>query len=257
MKIFVDLLKYLRFWGGTFRCIVCNRPVRRFFPFSSELQRKAKGNGFPYDFRRMETLNVDNCNCPFCLSSDRERLYLIFLEKYFNQTRKTKYYLLDFAPNKAFAKHLKSKSFVEYTSTDISRPDVDLRMDICDMKEIADESFDVIICSHVLEHVSRPDNGIGELFRILRAKGMAIIMVPLFFDVVNTVEDISHTTESERLKFYGQIDHVRLFARHDFLGRLRTAGFVIKEVVPSMLDAESVRKNAIAENSILYVCTRT
>jgi O-antigen biosynthesis protein len=257
MKLIWYLLKYLRFWGGSYRCIVCNRSIRKFFPFSSELQKAAKDNGFQYDFRRMETLNVDNCNCPFCLSSDRERFYLIFLEDYLKQRIKEKYSVLDFAPNAVFSEVMKSKPYLDYYSTDISRQDVDFRTDVCDMSGIMDGRFDIVICSHVLEHVSKPDDAMRELFRILQPNGIAIIMVPLFWDVSNTVEDDSHTTANERLKFYGQMDHVRLFAKHDFLGRLQKIGFVIKEVVPSMFDTEEIRKNAIAGNSILYVCTRS
>jgi hypothetical protein len=256
-KTISGLLRYLRFWGGTYRCIVCKRPLRSFFPFSTDLQQKAKEFGFKYEFSRMETLNINSCNCPFCLSSDRERLYLIFLENYFEQNKKPTYSILDFAPNAAFSKQLRDRPYVEYHSADLFRPDVDLRVDICDMKEIMDCRYDIIICSHVLEHVASPDVSMKELFRILRKDGIAIIMVPLFLDVDNTIEDVSHTSEEQRLKFYGQADHVRLFARHDFLARLKRVGFIVNEIIPSMLDAESIKRNAIAKNSVLYVCGRS
>ena len=257
MKIFRELFKYARFWGGKYRCIVCKRPLRRFFPFSEDLQRKARNNGFEYDFHQMETLNVTNCNCPFCLSSDRERLYFIYLEHYFSQTKKGKYSILDFAPSDEFAKQLKAKSNTEYYSADLMRPNVDLHLDICNMKELNDDRYDIIICSHVLEHVPDPDAALRELFRILRHGGIAIIMVPIFLGVKETIDDPSHTSDEQRLKFYGQMDHVRLFSRQDFLSRVRHAGFTISEVVPSMLDKVVIQKNAIAENSILYVCSRS
>src|SRR5687768_7477559 len=106
MGIFRIIYKYLRFWGGPYRCIVCSARVKMFFPLSTELQRKAKSQGFSYDFKRMETLNYEQCNCPFCLSSDRERLYLIFLEQYLDNSTK-RYSILDFAPSLAFSKRIR------------------------------------------------------------------------------------------------------------------------------------------------------
>src|SRR6218665_443045 len=96
-------IKYLRFYGGSYVCNVCKKPVRKFYPFSNSLERSAKVAGFPYSFKRMETLNYENCNCPFCLSSDRERLYLLFLESYFSKNP-GRFAILDFAPSLAFTK---------------------------------------------------------------------------------------------------------------------------------------------------------
>jgi 2-polyprenyl-3-methyl-5-hydroxy-6-metoxy-1,4-benzoquinol methylase len=124
------------------------------------------------------------------------------------------------------------------------------------MKEISDGSFDFIICSHVLEHVPSPEEALKEIFRVMRTDAKAIIMVPLFWDVKATIEDPAHTTDALRLKYYGQDDHVRLFARHDFLHRLKNAGFHVDELRPSEFEEKEVRENAISDNSILYVCTK-
>ena len=127
------LIKYLRFSGFKYKCILCGRSVRRFFPFSTNIQSMAKKHGFRFDFRKMETLNYDQCNCPFCLSSDRERFYAIFLDQYFS-TRKRQHQILDFAPTASFSDYLRNLNFVQYTSTDLSRDDVDIKMDICNMQ---------------------------------------------------------------------------------------------------------------------------
>jgi len=91
----------------------------------------------------------------------------------------------------------------------------------------------------------------------MRPTGKAIIMVPLFFDVKATAEDVRHTTEALRLKHYGQDDHVRLFSRNDFLTRLNGAGFSVQQLLPSDFDQEKIKQNAISNNSILYVCSKS
>lgn len=248
------IYKYLRFWGGKYRCNICSTKVRTFFPLSIDLQSRAISNGFPFDFRRMETLNYDKCNCPFCLSSDRERLYMLYIEKYVAPQERN-YSILDFAPNKAFSERLRAQQY-DYTSTDLYRNDVDIKLDICDMKEVDDSRYDLIICSHVLEHVPDPNRALGEIFRVLVPGAVAIIMVPLFWDVRKTVEDASHNTAELRLKYYGQDDHVRLFSREDFLDRIRAAGFEINQLTPSDFDQQKIVEYAISDNSILYVCLK-
>lgn len=254
MSLIRTIIKNLRFAGGKFQCIVCGRHVRKFFPFSHDLERKAKDQHFPYDFKRMETLNYMNCNCPFCLASDRERLYLIYLERYFGDNSKM-YKILDFAPSQMFAEYLKRKTFIDYTSADLLSPHVDLQIDICDMNSIKDNEFDIVICSHVLEHVRDPQIALKEIFRVMKRGGVAIIMVPLFLDVKELLENPAHNTNNLRLRYYGQDDHVRLYSKNAFLQQLRTAGFLVEQVTPDQLDQYLVKKNAIAANSILYICT--
>lgn len=256
MKWMTLLYKKIRFGGAKYRCIVCGNGVRLFFPFSTNLVKAAMENGFPYDFRRMETLNYDNCNCPFCLSSDRERLYLIFLEQHFEQGKKTKYSILDFAPTESFARYLRNRKGVSYTSADLFRGDVDMKIDLCDMKEIQDRTYDIIICSHVLEHVPDPEKAISELKRVLADDGLAVIMVPVFIDVKEKIENKQHTSANDRLKFYGQEDHVRLYSRESYLNELKENGFRVEIMHVDQFDAEQIRKNAIDSNSALYVCTK-
>jgi SAM-dependent methyltransferase len=251
-----NAIKYMRFGiGGKYRCIACNKKVRKFFKFSDNLKKQAEENGFPYDFKRMETLNFEQCNCPFCLTNDRERLYLIFIEDYVLKNKhKLPIKMLDFAPNKYFSNYLKRIEGVEYFSADLFMQEVDFQVDICNMTSIADSSFDFIICSHILEHVQNPDKALSELKRILTPNGYALIMVPLFWDVKETLEDNTHKSKQDRCKYYGQDDHVRLFSREDFIGRIKRAGFVLKEFYPKDFDNKLINENAISSNSILYVC---
>lgn len=255
MKVLIyKALKYLRFYGGLYVCNICNRPIRHFFPFSYNLQHAAKQAGFNYDFRRMETLNYDNCNCPFCLSNDRERLYMLYLSLYFAKHREKQYQILDFAPSESFSRAIKKNGCVEYTSADYLREDFDLKLDVCNMNGITNDSYDIVICSHILEHVANPNKALSELKRVLKPGGFAIIMVPLFWDVKETIEDTDFNTDELRRKYYGQSDHVCLFAKEDFVKRIIEAGFTIEQLDVSFFESNDTKKYAIADNSILYVC---
>jgi len=202
----------------------------------------------------METLNFDACNCPFCLSTDRERLYLLFLSSILKKSSENPTKVLDFAPSESFSKAIKKYKSVTYTSADFYRDDVDIQIDICDMHELQSGQFDIVICSHILEHVTSPEKAFSELLRVLKPGGFAIIMVPLFWDVIETIENPGYNTEELRNKYYGQGDHVRLFAKPDFLNRISQAGFRIETLDSSAFDKVELKKYAIADNSVLYVC---
>lgn len=62
-------------------------------------------------------------------------------------------------------------------------------MDITDI-QYSDQSFDVIYCSHVLEHIHDDMKAMAEFFRVLRNGGWAILLVPIRAD--RTFEDPRH-----------------------------------------------------------------
>jgi 2-polyprenyl-3-methyl-5-hydroxy-6-metoxy-1,4-benzoquinol methylase len=160
--------------------------------------------------------------------------------------------LLDFAPSPTFSKHLK-RIGITHVSTDLMRTDMDINLDICDMSTQQSDTYDFIICSHILEHVNDPDIALSELFRTLKRGGQAILMVPLFNRVENTIENSQFNTEELRWKHYGQFDHVRLFSRTDFINKIKEAGFELNVYTRSDFDKTVTDKNAISDNSKLYV----
>ncbi|MBV8159874.1 MAG: methyltransferase domain-containing protein [Acidimicrobiia bacterium] len=117
---------------------------------------------------------------------------------------------------------------------------------------VRSEAFDLIIASHVLEHV--PDDGaaLRELWRILRPGGAALIMVPRDTSRPVTSEDPAIATPAARLAAYGQADHVRLYGR-DFDVRLRAAGFDVALVRPSlMMRAGEARRLGLVADPAIY-----
>ncbi len=254
---FFEALRHIKkivlFYGGSLYCNICNKPLRDFFSFPKSLEDAAKLAGFPYDFREAETLNHKHYNCPFCLSSDRERLYLLFLDNYLD-TQKRVCSVLDFAPGYSFVKAMRNRNGISYTTADFFRSDYDILVDVCNMTSLKDDQFDIVICSHILEHVPSPNQALKEIMRVLKAGGFAIIMVPLFDGVTSTVEESQYNTDELRTKHYGQSDHVRLFAKDDFIRRIEEAKFNLKMFTIDDFDKKLIEKYAIADNSVLYVC---
>jgi SAM-dependent methyltransferase len=209
--------------------------------------------GFQYSLEDFETLELQNYFCPSCGSMDRERLYYL----YFNTFAKCneKLMLLDIAPSASLSKHLKSSNHFKYISCDLFQKDVDFNIDIMDMKIFPESTFDCLICSHVLEHVTDDMQALRELFRILKKGGWAILMVPIALKAVKTDENI-HATVEERWKYFGQDDHVRLYAKQDFIQRISQAGFAVEQYCESDFHDISFKHHGINPKSVLYVAKK-
>jgi predicted SAM-dependent methyltransferase len=120
---------------------------------------------------------------------------------------------------------LRRSARAEYLTADLISKDVAVKMDITDIR-FPDDSFDAIICNHVLEHVVDDRRAMSELYRTLRPGGWAILQVPLSLSLTTTYEDSSIATASGRAEAFGQSDHVRIYAE-DYKDRLERAGFCV------------------------------
>ena len=158
--------------------------------------------------------------CWRCGSLERDRLVWLFLDAN-PQLLRSGIAILHIAPEAALRRRLEAVAG-RYVCGDLTGSFGDIRIDITDLP-FADESFDTVVCNHVLEHVPDDRRAMHELRRVLRRTGWALLLVP---DVVDprTVEDPSITDPAERLRRFGQHDHVRRYGL-DYLDRLETAGF--------------------------------
>ena len=117
-------------------------------------------------------------------------------------------------------------------------------------------SFDYILCNHVLEHIKDEKKAMTELFRVLNSHGTAILQVPINLNNKTTFEDNSITNRQERIEKFGQYDHVRLYGL-DYFTRLQNIGFEVKQVkYASKFKKEEILKYSIEENEIIPVCKK-
>jgi len=228
VKVFLQFL----FRGGEVECPVCERQFRKFLP---------------YGRRRLRP----NALCPNCLSLERHRLMWLYLKNktdFFDKPHR----VLHVAPEQCFYKEFKKQQNLEYTSADLESPLADLRMDLHQIL-FGDNTFDVIFCSHVLEHVQDDRKCMNELYRVLRPGGFAIMQVPIDSTRLQTYEDSTICTPEDRENHYWQKDHFRLYGE-DYPLRLSEAGFdVTKECYVRELGEELCERYRISSSEVLYV----
>ena len=176
-----------------------------------------KPSGWPV---RMEAM------CPGCGSLERHRTVKLWLDANSDQVRNKQ--ILHFAAEAAIANVLRPLA-AEYVTAEIDGS-ADLTLDI-EQIALPDGRFDVVFCSHVLEHVD-DRKALREMRRILSPHGLAILLIPPIVEGWSiTDEDPAITTAADRERRYGQADHVRLYGT-DFRERVRRAGFTLGEFTP-------------------------
>jgi ubiquinone/menaquinone biosynthesis C-methylase UbiE len=163
--------------------------------------------------------------------------------------------VLHVAPEQPFIKRFKKSENIEYTTADLVSPIADLHFDIMQIP-LADESYDYVICNHVLEHVPNDITAMKEIFRVLKKGGTAILQVPINPNFKETYEDTSITEPLEREKHFGQYDHVRWHGL-DYPDRLRSVGFTVEEFdIKEKISAEDMERYRLDKKEILYVARK-
>lgn len=240
------------FFVGPGQCNICGSRVR-FLNMTRRLGGTHVKYGFPYSLDDFETMNHRRYLCPLCGSTDRDRLYRLYVDRFLQPDGIRR--VLEFAPSATLSAYLRSRADLQYRTADLMMGGVDDVVDITDMPMYADGSFDFFICSHVLEHVADDQRALNELFRILAPGGRGIIMTPVApegsFD-----EDPAVTDEKERWRRFGQGDHVRLYDRPTFCSRVGKSGFNVSALDWRVFGQQTFARHAIASSSVLYIAAK-
>lgn len=246
--------KLHRYLGTDYRCPICNVHLRAFKPIWKSYRRAVVQYGWVHPMSAMETFNAEAYSCPRCDASDRERLMALYIDEVFGaRSGPRRYRMVEFAPAYALHKAIERHPNIAYRTADLVRKDVDEQVDLTDMRGYADDSVDVFICSHMLEHIPEDRKAMRELHRVLRPDGFGIVLVPLIPGVNETHEDPSYHTIELRWKYFGDGDHVRQYGKQDFLDRLAGAGFAVDPLGIDHFGAETFRRHGIAPDSVLYI----
>lgn len=258
------------------RLSIVVRPILAFLLRGSRFTDPIDGNSFrmflPYGYGNQR----NNVLSPSTLSLERHRLLWLYLQNetdFFQseldsdspvtQNKRIKLRkdaetssalkVLHFAPEQEFYKRFKKQTNIEYTTTDLLSPLADVKADICNLP-FEDNTYDIIFCNHVLEHIPDDTKAMQELFRVLKPGGMGIFQIPQDLSRASTFTDDTIVDQKERAKIFGQYDHVRVYGR-DYFEKLRSIGFkVIEEDYTHKIATELVEKYCLAKGEIIPVC---
>ena len=230
------------------------RPIITFYMKGNNFTDPIDGKSFrkmlPYGYGKQR----ENALSPSTLSLERHRLMWLFLRDetdFFTSTKKLK--TLHIAPEQCFLSIFKKQQNLEYVTSDLESPIADVKADICNLP-FEDNSFDVIFCNHVLEHIPDDKKAMQELFRVLKKGGFGIFQVPQDLNMDITFEDNSITDKKERARIFGQYDHVRVYGK-DYFDRLREIGFKVNEIdYTKKIALKKLERFCLMKGEILPVC---
>lgn len=191
--------------------------------------------------------------CPYCGSLTRQKIIALYLQEFFQAVPGPLRTLL-FAPDWGIERWLRGQAHVDLVTTDLSAPHVDLLLDITRIDQ-PEQSFDLILCSHVMEHVPNDHAALSELYRILRPGGQLLVQVPFGFDRETTYEDWSITDSAAREDAFGQFDHVRVYG-HDLPNRIAEAGFRVEMRLPARDLGPGLSRRYGLFDDALFLCHR-
>ncbi|TXD84612.1 methyltransferase domain-containing protein [Subsaximicrobium wynnwilliamsii] len=221
--------------------------------FTDPIDGKSFKTFLPYGYGNQR----NNVLSPSTLSLERHRLLWLYLKRETNfftseSSTEPKKEVLHFAPEQCFLKRFRQLKHIDYTTTDLLSPIADVKADICDLP-FKDNSYDLIFCNHVLEHIPDDTKAMEELYRVMKPGGFGIFQIPQDLNREVTFEDDSITDEKERARIFGQYDHVRVYGR-DYFDKLRKVGFKVDEVdfTASLSEAE-IAKYCLAKGEIIPV----
>lgn len=219
-------------------CPLCGCRRRKFLPYGYVTQR-------------------DNALCPNCLALERHRTLWLWLlrESDIGRGAMALPRLLHVAPEVALMRKfhkIYAAQPADYVTADLESPLADLHFDIQHIP-LEDESFDVVICNHIMEHVEDDRLAMREILRIMRKGGWGVILSPVDLQRDKTFEDDTITDEAERTRIFGQYDHRRIYGR-DYAERLREAGFEVYECdYANLIPAKEKQLYALTDEPLYIV----
>jgi SAM-dependent methyltransferase len=218
--------------------------------YTDPIDGKSFRKFLPYGYGKQR----ENALSPSTLSLERHRLMWLFLRDdtdFFTSKEKIK--TLHIAPEQCFLDLFRKQKNLEYITSDLESPIADVKADICNLP-FDDNSFDVVFCNHVLEHIINDTKAMQELYRVLKKGGFGIFQIPQDLSREKTFEDNTITNRRERAEIFGQYDHVRVYGR-DYFNKLRSVGFAVDEIdYTKKITREKLERYCLMKNEILPVC---
>ncbi len=225
----------LLYVGRGKKCPICGVERRGFLPYGYVTSRS-------------------NALCPNCLSLERHRLLWLYLERECDIDSGAAT-ILHIAPEVSLIgkfNKIYRKNSNRYVTADLESPLAKIHFDV-EQIPLENNYADVIICNHLLEHVSDDRAAMRELYRVMKSGGWGVMMCPVEYDRPTTFEDDTITDKKERSRIFGQYDHRRIYGL-DYADRLREAGFKVEPIdYAATLDKAEVERFALCHDWVYVV----
>jgi SAM-dependent methyltransferase len=228
-------------------CPVCGAEAVQFTPLAEMYRHEPASAGFAHPIDAWELLNLDQYECLHCSATDRDRAMWMYARNELGGD------VLDIAPARALSQAVRSHPAVRsYRSADAEMTGVD---DVIDIQALPypDHSFDWVFCSHVLEHVPDDVQALRELQRVLKPNGRAVVLAPVSLHLDATIEDPTCIDPAERLRRFGQDDHIRVYTGDELERRIGMAGLRCDVVSVSDWGIDACTRSAVPVTGRLYI----
>lgn len=240
--------------GFHYYCPVKRIRVNRLYPLPSMYSDKLKEHNSDLRIEDFETINIEGYHCRESGSNDRDRLYAMFLDKLMAETPiGAKLKILDFSPSKPFEDYMRWNKTFDYVTADGLLDTYDIVVDVQNMVNLDANTFDGVICSHVLEHVPDDVEAMREIYRVLKPGGWAILMAPINLTRTEIDEDFTVEDIAERWRRFGQDDHLRVYSKKGYMDRVQESGFKLLELGKDYFGEFELHRCGITQKSILYL----
>lgn len=240
-------------FDGQYACTLCGHVVDGFLELPAHFTENLVKYGFPYA-QFAETTNLLKYLCAYCHASDRERLYALYIERALRRYQpQQSLRMLDIGPAPRLGTFIDAYAQIQRVTSDLYAEGVDYRLDITDMHAFDDNSFDLLLCSHVLEHIPDDRKALRELYRVLKRGGWGIVMVPICLAIDAIDEDPNVTDVGERWRRFGQDDHIRLYNLDGFVERVESVGFVVRQLDIQYFGKRAFLRYGFSPSSVLYI----
>ncbi|MEC4049930.1 methyltransferase domain-containing protein [Flavobacterium sp. SUN046] len=240
--------RVFKYKGEDFFCPFCGNSSKGFLPI-----------GLPHqaikDYKIIGA-GLRNGGCVKCDSIDRDRLLYAYFEFELNVLRNNpKLSILHLAPELMLSKEFLKYKYKRYLCTDkfmpgYTYPKHTVDMDIMDIT-FPDNSFDLVICNHVLEHIPDDIGAMKELYRVVKPSGTAVLQVPISPLLTISYENPEVQTDHDREVHYGQYDHVRIYGQ-DYIRRLQSVGFTVDKISIT----QKYKSFGVIPEEDLFICTK-
>lgn len=253
IKAVYSLYRKWEYAGSAVECPFCEKTFSKFGP-TGALERPFWRSEAGRALLKLDYINVANAKCLLCGSGERHRLLYFYLRDKLKIFQASGIKLLDVAPDGFLWNKVFSRTDIEYVSIDISPVRCPtMVMDLTDLK-FSENTFDAIICYHVLEHIPDDIQAMQELYRVLKPGGWALSQVPIWA-TEKTVEDPAVPRENYAA-VYGHKDHVRRYGL-DYKDRLVSVGFKVTiDDYARKLPKDFIQRYGLFETEDIYFCEK-